>query len=252
MTANRRLPSGSCRLSDGDPLSKRRSVRPTRAAGHAQRVDQLLVAVGDRRGPLLAAVGPGDPHVGVAVGVDVLDRLVVEQPLQRAQAEQGVVDRLGEGGLLLEREGLEPGLELLLGVALEAAVDELAAVLALVGGRHAGAGRPARRPAGARSARRPPRAGSSRTSGLVSAFTGRRSSAASRRKCLGRGGGRSRRRSVGMRPRPSGPRVAGDRTAGAAGRRALGGRRVRRRGQPWPGAIRAAAGRAGGWDVGGA
>jgi hypothetical protein len=32
MTANSRLPSGSCRLSDGDPVSKRRSVRPTRAA----------------------------------------------------------------------------------------------------------------------------------------------------------------------------------------------------------------------------
>ena len=32
ITANRRLPSGSWRLSDGEPLSNRRSVRPTRAA----------------------------------------------------------------------------------------------------------------------------------------------------------------------------------------------------------------------------
>ena len=30
ITANRRLPSGSWRLSDGEPLSKRRSVSPTR------------------------------------------------------------------------------------------------------------------------------------------------------------------------------------------------------------------------------
>ena len=70
----------------------------------AQHLLQLLVGGGDRLDPFPAAVGVADPDLVAAVGVDVLDRGIVEQPLEPVQAEQGVEDRPGQLVLLGRRQ----------------------------------------------------------------------------------------------------------------------------------------------------
>ena len=66
------------------------------AADLAQRVDELVVAVGDSWSTCLAPVGVLDEDLVAAVRDDVLDLLVVEQRLQPAEFEQVVEHRVGE------------------------------------------------------------------------------------------------------------------------------------------------------------
>src|SRR6185369_441859 len=82
--------------------------RVERPAGQArvggQRLDQLnefLVAVRDRVGQYLPAVGAGQEHPVAPVDVDVLDLRVVQQRLEPAHSEQRSMDGGGELFLLL-------------------------------------------------------------------------------------------------------------------------------------------------------
>ena len=60
--------------------------------------DHLLVAVGDRRSAFAAAVGVGEPHVVVAAGLDVLEPVQVQVPLQNPHAEDRVQQRRSQLG----------------------------------------------------------------------------------------------------------------------------------------------------------
>ena len=95
ITAESREPSGSRRSSCGLAVSNGPAGQSAVGAEDLHQLDELVVGVGDRRAPLLAAVGVADEDVVAAVDVDVLDLGVVEQRLQPADAEQGGVDALG-------------------------------------------------------------------------------------------------------------------------------------------------------------
>ena len=96
MTADSREPSGRRRSSCGLAVSNGRLDRPGVGGQHLDQLDQLVVALRDRLGHDLAAVGVAEEDPVAAVDVDVLDLLVLQQRLQPAHAEQRGVDRRGE------------------------------------------------------------------------------------------------------------------------------------------------------------
>ncbi len=91
----------------------------------AQHLDQLVVGVRDRPDSFPPAVRIADPHDVTAVGVDVLDLGVVQQPLEPVQAEQRVEGRPGQVVLLVARHDRGPDGEGLPGAALQRLSDQL-------------------------------------------------------------------------------------------------------------------------------
>ena len=96
-----REPSGSCRFNSGSAASKRRSVRPIRAA--AKRTISTSSASSSATGSTSTRrpVAVRDPDAVAAVGGDVGDVVVVEQWLEPAETEQAVVDGGGDRGVVV-------------------------------------------------------------------------------------------------------------------------------------------------------
>jgi len=111
---------------------ERAARQPGVGREHLNELDQLLVAFRDRLAQCLPAVGEAEKHPVIAVDVDVLDLLVLEQRLEPAHAEQGGVDRLGEILLLLGIERRVPGHDLGARVLFEHLGDQRPRELALV------------------------------------------------------------------------------------------------------------------------
>ena len=111
--------------------SNGREDRPAYAASVCTSSTSSSSVLGDGFAAFLAAVGSPDPHLVAAVDVDVLDRGVVEQPLQPAGAVHAGIDGLAGGVLLRPPPAGSAHCAALLGVFGQRVGDQLAHVLPL-------------------------------------------------------------------------------------------------------------------------
>ena len=145
ITANRREPSGSWKLSSGAAASKRRSVRPMRVA--TRRTRSISSSSRSTTGGALApaTVAQLEPRRLAAPHVDVLHLGIVEVRLQPAEAHRVGEDSVGHGVLGVEGDRVEAGRQPTFGQPVQLDCDEAAGQLALVVDREAAALTPAAR-----------------------------------------------------------------------------------------------------------